>query len=154
MKIADPLDFLMGKWSITRSIYDHLSGTSGLFEGSVVYTEREPGDDSELERRVSYEESGELRFGTHTGEARRHLEYVRRSGTGLEVLFADGRPFIHLDLGTGAWQAIHPCRDDHHEIVITVPSRDQIRELWRVRGPETDYEASALLTRLADVTAN
>ena len=149
MKIAQPLPFLLGHWGITRSIYDHRSGISGLFEGSAVFTEREPNGKSGLVTRASYEESGELQFATHTGEAHRRLEYVGRGGTGVEVFFPDGRPFIHIDLSTGTWQAVHPCCDDHHQIAITVPSGNEIREFWRVRGPNKDYAASALLKRLA-----
>jgi hypothetical protein len=147
MKVADPLHFLLGNWSITRSIHDHRSGGSGMFEGLAVFTETEFDENSGLVTRASYEELGELRFGAHAGEAHRRLEYVRRGSAGIEVFLADGGPFVHLDLSTGTWQATHPCGDDHHEIVFTVASADEIREFWRVRGPETDYEAEAFLKR-------
>jgi hypothetical protein len=150
MQIADPLRFLLGTWSITRSIDDHRSGMSGLFEGSAVFTEIEIDEDSGLVTRASYEESGDLQFASHKGEAHRRLEYrAPIDGNSIDVVFSDGSPFIHLDLGGEVWRAVHLCGDDYQEIAITVPTGNEVRELWRVRGPETDYEASAVLTRLA-----
>jgi hypothetical protein len=146
MEIADLLRFLLGDWSITRSISDHRSGLSGTFEGSAVFTALS--EDSGLLTRASYEESGTLQFGTHTGEAHRRLEFVRGGDASIEVFFADGRPFVRLDLTPELWQATHLCGDDHHAIAYTVVSEGEIREFWRVRGPETDYEAVALLKRL------
>jgi hypothetical protein len=149
MKIADPLSFLLGTWSLTRSIHDHRSGASGVFEGSAAFTAIERSERTGLVIRAGYEESGELRFGTYTSEAHRRLEYVRRGATAVEVFFPDGSPFVQLDFSTGTGRAVHPCRDDHHEIAITVLSGDEIREDWQVSGPQTEYEASALLKRLS-----
>jgi Family of unknown function (DUF6314) len=146
MESVDALDFLLGNWSISRSLHDHQSDISGSFVGSAVFTELET---SGFVRRAGYEESGKLQFGTHTGDARRRLVFVGQGGTGVEVVFADGSPFVDLDLRTGTWQGIHPCRDDSHEIVFAVASRNEIREFWRVRGPQNDYEASAILKRLS-----
>lgn len=148
MKVADPLHFLLGNWNITRSIHDHRSGISGMFEGLAIFAEREFNENSGLVTRASYEESGELQFGTYAGEAHRRLEYVRRGAASIEVFFADESPFLQLDLRTGTWQATHPCGDDHHEIAFTVPSEAEIREFWRVHGPQTDYEAAAIFKRL------
>jgi Family of unknown function (DUF6314) len=75
MDIADPLQFLLGAWSVTRSIDDHQSGEFGAFEGSAMFTETEVDEDSGRVTRASYEESGELRLGSHSSEAHRRLEY-------------------------------------------------------------------------------
>jgi hypothetical protein len=50
---------------------------------------------------------GELRFGAHTGQARRTLEYRQLDDVTVMVYFANGRPFVDLDLSTGAWQNNH-----------------------------------------------
>jgi Family of unknown function (DUF6314) len=149
MDIADPLQFLLGAWSITRSIDDHQSGDSGTFEGSAVFTETEVDGDFGRVTKASYEESGELRLGSHTSEAHRRLEYrAPRCGAVVDVFLSDGSPFIHLDLSSGTWQGVHLCGDDRQEISITVPTGNEFRELWRVRGPETDYEAITIFHRL------
>jgi Family of unknown function (DUF6314) len=149
MNIADPLQFLLGAWAITRSIDDHQSGEFGTFEGSAVFTETEVDGGSGRVTTASYEESGGLRLGSHTSEAHRRLEYRAPSpGTGVDVFLSDGSPFIHLDLSNGTWQGVHLCGNDQQEISIAVPTEDEIQELWRVRGPETDYEASTVFKRL------
>jgi hypothetical protein len=148
MEIVDTLGFLRGTWAIVRSIEDHRIGTRGSFKGTATLISLPIDSDVALEPRAHYAEVGELRFGTHTGRARRTLEYRQVDAVTVMIYFADGRPFVDLDLRTGVWQSDHVCGDDRHEIATFVRSGDMVVERWRVRGPMTDYEAIALHTRV------
>lgn len=140
MEIVDTLGFLLGTWQVDRSIEDHRSGTQGSFAGTAAFTC--------TDGRAHYEESGELHFGAHVGETRRGLDYARSDATTVALLFTDGRPFVDLDLSTGAWRSIHLCGDDRYQITTLVRSADLIEERWWVAGPTKDYEAVTILTRL------
>ncbi|HTU84752.1 MAG TPA: DUF6314 family protein [Solirubrobacteraceae bacterium] len=139
MEVEDTLAYLAGTWTLTRAIVDHRSGSSGSFDGVArVHT---------LGRRGRYEEQGRLRFGGYDGSARRALELVVLDARGVAVLFADGRPFFHLDLVTGTCQAVHRCSLDRYELEFGASSPDLLLERWRVRGPEKDYEAQTTWRR-------
>jgi hypothetical protein len=56
--------------------------------------------------------------------------------------------YVDLDLRSGTWRSLHPCAEDHYEIVTVVRSPDEVEERWRVRGPAKDYEAVTMLRRL------
>ena len=148
MEIVDTLGFLRGTWEIERSIEDHRARIRGSFKGSAILTEMSIGCDVGLGARARYTEVGELRFGSHTGQARRTLEYRQLADMTVMVYFANGTPYVHLDLGTGAWQTDHLCGDDRHEISTFVRSDSIVEERWRVRGPATNYEAITMHTRV------
>src|SRR5215470_571872 len=133
MKILDTLDFLQGSWDLNRSIEDHRSRTSASFHGTAVVavtsmrSDQEPG-------RANYDEAGELCIGTHAGPASRHLEYTTELGSGVVMIyFADGRPFVDLDIRTGRWQSVHDCGADRYELTTIVRSHGVVEEHWRVR---------------------
>lgn len=148
-QIADTLTFLLGAWNLRRSIQDHRSGTDGLFEGRAVLTGAGSGAGSGAGAgRARYDEEGELSFGAHRGPASRHLEYARLDSTAVFLYFSNGRPFVDLDLRTGAWRGVHDCVDDRYEIETVVRSDRVLQEYWRVRGPDTSYDAVTTLTRI------
>jgi hypothetical protein len=146
MVVIDTLDFLVGTWTVERSIEDHRSGISGYFQGRAVLVGSAAEEGTAAVARASYHEAGELRYGAHVGPAWRSLEFVRLSGA-VMVYFTDGRPYIDLDLRSGAWQGEHQCVADHYEVRTVVRSLDELHELWRVRGPDTDYDATTTLRR-------
>jgi hypothetical protein len=146
MEIIDTFSFLLGQWSLERSLTDHRSGTDGRFEGQVTVA----GGLSGRDRRARYHETGTMRFGTHQGPASRSLELVRLESTVVMVHFADGKPFVELDLRGGTWRSSHPCREDSYEILTVVRSPGEVEERWRVRGPTKDYDAMAILRRLEE----
>lgn len=148
MEIVDTLGFLRGTWVIARSIEDRRTGTRGSFKGTATLTEVPIGGDAALEARAHYAEVGELRFGSHSGQARRTLEYRRLDDVTVMIYFANGRPFVDLDLSTGVWQSTHLCGDDRHEIATFVRSGNAMQERWRVQGPMTNYEAVTIHTRV------
>lgn len=147
MLIADTLGFLLGAWDLSRAITDHRGGTLGSFAGRAVVATTEPREAAVQPRIARYDETGELRLGSHRGAASRSLEYARRDDGTLLLYRPGGQPFVDLDLTSGAWRASHRCGDDHYEISTVVRSSGIVREYWRVRGPLKDYTAVTTLTR-------
>lgn len=147
MLIADTLGFLLGSWHLSRSFTDHRYGMRGSFHGQAVLAMTRPCDATARLERAQYNETGELCLGSHRGSAHRSLEYARRDDGTLMLYRPGGRPFIELDLTSGAWQASHLCGNDHYEISTVVRSRDIVQEYWRVRGPAKDYTAVTTLSR-------
>jgi hypothetical protein len=96
---------------------------------------------------LCYLETGELRFGTHTGPATRTLRYQGRPDGTVDVRFADGHLFYRLDLRSGRCTAIHHCRADRYEITYLVLGENAMEERWQVQGPGKDYQATATLIR-------
>lgn len=148
MQVIDTFAFLLGTWDLDRSIEDRRSGIRGSFSGKATLAEAEPNQGSVLGGRARYDERGELHFGTHRGPASRLLEYTRLNGAAVMLYFANGRPFVDLDLRRGAWRSIHYCGDDRYEIATIVRSCGVVQENWRVRGPGKDYGASTTLMRI------
>jgi hypothetical protein len=146
------LDFLLGSWRAERVIEDHRIGRRGTFVGTSTFTEFERPDKSPLERKASFDETGELRFGTYQGTSHRALEYVQIARTLVQIFFTDGQPFICLDLSSGTWQGTHHCVHDYYEITFAIKSNDVLQERWRIQGPNKDYSAEATLTRIGILT--
>jgi Family of unknown function (DUF6314) len=152
LRIEDALEFFAGLWDLDRSIEDHRSGARGTFRGRASLTEIPAGAGPAAER-LSYEEAGELLFGAYRGPAHRTLEYVRLQDASVQLCFADGRPFIDVDLSGGHCTRVHDCGEDRYEISMIAISRDLMEERWRVRGPEKDYDALTTLRRVDEEPA-
>ncbi len=142
--VADTLAFLLGTWEIRRVVEDHRLGCTGSFTGTVR-VERSAGG---AEGSATYREVGEVRFGAHRGPAHRLLELRPRVDGAVMVHFADGRPFVDLDLRGGTWRAIHDCAADSYELTTAAQSSTLLTERWCVRGPTKRYDAEATLVRL------
>ena len=142
MRVTNTLAFAAGHWRIERVLEDHRSGTGGRFAGRAALTGPDlPGGP------LQYLETGELRFGTHTGPATRALRYQGRPDGTVDVRFADGHFFYRLDLRSGRCVAVHQCRADRYEITYLALSENVMEERWQVQGPGKDYQATATLTR-------
>lgn len=107
-----------------------------------------PSQRSALVGRARYDEQGELHFGAHVGPASRRLGYTRLSTGAAMLHFVDGRPFVDLDLRSGAWRSAHSCGDDLYEIATIVRSSAVVQENWRVTGPGKGYDAVTTLVRV------
>lgn len=148
MEISDTFSFLVGRWRIHRSITDHRSGNRGSFTGGGTFVVVDTEASGPRARRARYDETGMVSFGAHTGPASRQLEYIAANAGAVSINFADGRPFVDLDLRRGHWRSVHPCADDCYEITTTVQSPDVLEERWAVRGPTKSYDAVTSLTRI------
>lgn len=151
VEIVDAVGFLLGKWWLSRSIEDHQSGIHASFQGTAELFEDEPDSSSVIGGRAHYEEKGELHYGSYRGPAFRRLDYVRSDDASAMLYFADGRPFVDLDLRNGTWQSSHLCANDHYEIFTLVRSSTIVNESWRVWGPSTNYEAATMFTRMGSI---
>lgn len=167
MRVSDTLAFAAGHWRIERVLADHRSGTQGRFTGSATLSDPAPSDpapgdlvpgDPALSEAddpgptpsrpaLRYLETGELRFGTHSGPATRTLCYQGRPDGTVDVRFTDGHLFYRLDLRSGRCVAVHQCRADRYEITYLVLSENAMEERWQVQGPGKDYQATATLIR-------
>lgn len=141
VRVDDTLGFLLGEWSLERHLHDRLSGERAVFTGTASVTRLRGPEGS-----ASYEERGRLRCGAHDGEATRVLELARR-GAAVLARFADGRPFVEIDLRTGRAACVHLCGGDRYELSFAVLAPDELEERWRVEGPETAYVARTVLRR-------
>lgn len=151
MEIVDAIDFLLGIWRLSRSIEDHRYGIHASFQGTAELFEDEPGSSAVIGGRAHYEEKGELHYGSHRGPAFRKLDYARSENATAMLYFADGRPFVDLDLRNRTWRSSHLCGSDHYEISTQIRSSTIVSEAWRVWGPSTSYEATTTLTRMGSI---
>ncbi|WP_331771781.1 DUF6314 family protein (plasmid) [Embleya sp. NBC_00888] len=142
--VPDTAAYLVGRWSIDRAVTDERSGARGTFVGTAVFRRT---DDELLEM-----ESGEFVWaGTANPASRTHRLVPRADGT-VDVLFADGRPFHHLDLRTGRWHTRHPCAADRYDGEFTVVSQDEWHLLWRVEGPTKTQTLTSVYRRIHTVS--
>jgi len=137
MRVPDPLRYLTGTWSITRTLND--AGRTGTFTGTATFTPDGGG--------LAYEERGVLDLGHWHGDSYRRLHYAPAPSGLLAVTFEDGRFFHDLDLSGGEWTVHHPCRADAYEGRFTVLSADEWRQEWRVRGPAKDQLIQSVFSR-------
>ena len=142
----DTLDILLGNWRLERSIEDRRAEVTGSFTGVASLTCTAPAGGSSG-RRATYRETGRLSFGRYRGPAARGLEYVEQPDGTVLLCFTDGRPYIEVDLRTGACARVHDCGADRYEIRFDVLADGVLEERWLVRGPSKDYESLTTLTR-------
>lgn len=131
--VPDALAHLRGSWWVTRSVRDLAGGDLGRFEGITLFGPLEGGG-------LLHQESGTFTWRGVPRPAERTLRFLPGPGGTVDVRFADGRPFHHLDLSTGRYVADHPCSADLYRGEFTVRDEDHWRTVWRVRGPAKDLE--------------
>ena len=136
--------YLAGDWNVVREIADHRSGQAGEFRGQASF--RSPPDRAGCGV-LDFAEQGELRFGAHRGPASRSLRYHGRADGGADVRFTDGTAFFRLDLRSGSCRAVHLCRADRYAVTVTWLGPDCFTEIWRVTGPDKDYDMTTAYTR-------
>lgn len=146
--MAGILDGLLGTWAVARSIEDHRTSTRGAFVGTATVSPLDADGEPGVVGRARYVEDGELRFGGHTGPATRALRFEELADGILRLRFDDGRPFVEVDLTSGAWEGVHPCGEDIYSITMAVHSPERREERWTVRGPAKDYDAHTVLSLL------
>jgi hypothetical protein len=146
----ETLDFLLGTWRVERTVNDHRGGNQGHFRGTATFLRADNAISNRDNDRVRFDEVGDYSVDDYHGEARRTLEYVASSESAVAISFVDGQHFIDLNLASGESRDEHLCNLDHYEITTMVRDRDHIEERWRVTGPQKDYDAVALLTRVTD----
>jgi Family of unknown function (DUF6314) len=145
MPVPDTLAFLRGRWRLERRLDDHRAGVCGTFTGEAEFAAT---DDPAMLR---YTERGELRFGGHTGPARRALVLWALPDGTADVRFADGGEFYVLDLRSGQWTARHGCGADEYVVSYQVIAAGWLEERWHAFGPSKAYETVTTLRRASAV---
>lgn len=135
--VSDLRGHLLGRWRVERRVFDRRRGEIGTFSGEL-YFESGPGG-------LRASETGRMSYGETESDAERVLLYHFEGRGRARVLFADGRFFHELDLGTGRARVSHLCGDDTYIGGFWAVSRDVLLQRWRVLGPRKDL---VLLGRL------
>lgn len=146
MEVRDTLGFLLGRWRVGRTLFNHRGGTIAQFTGRARVMATTTVAPVFGPAEAALVEIGVVTVGPHRGPASRRLRYRDANGAAA-AQFADGREFVSLDLRGGAWRAVHDCGLDRYEIETVVVGPDVIEERWRVRGPAKDYDAVATFIR-------
>jgi hypothetical protein len=137
-------EYLLGTWRVERALHDDGLG-DGTFTGEATFTREDGGV-------VRWVETGRLVLGRYDGPAARTLEIVP-DGAGLQVRFADGRPFHRLDLHDGHCALDHPCGDDRYRGEFLVRGPDAFAIDWQVSGPAKAQRLSGRYERAARPTS-
>jgi hypothetical protein len=144
----DTFRFLMGNWSLRRTIDDHLAQIQITVEGTAAVTGTVEGAPEGRSRSGVYVENGELCINGHHWPTNRLLTMTSESDAPIILRFGDTRVFADLDLRNGIWHATHHCGQDLYRITTSIVSDQEIEELWQVTGPNKHYTATTNLQRV------
>lgn len=140
--VPDVLAYLAGEWRTERAVRDLASGAEGEFSGTTAFGRLEGGG-------LLSRESGTFVWQGVPRPAERTLRFLPGATPGTaDVHFFDGRPFHHLDLGSGHHVADHPCVADLYRGEFTVLDAEHWRTVWRVGGPAKDLVLTTEYTRV------
>ena len=149
--------YLLGSWTVERTLLDRSTGTRGSFTGVVRFTDTPDGGG------LSYREEGTVSWASvpggpagtpFSGPASR--EYLLRpTGTPdtLDMFFPDGRPFHRMGFGPQSGRDQHWCSPDTYRVHYTWTGPDEFRYQWDVTGPAKDQLLTSVLLRTDEATA-
>ena len=140
--------YLLGSWSVERTLRDRSSGTRGTFTGVARFS---PADDDGLD----FHEEGTVRWptpdgGAFTGPAsRNYILQPADSPDAMDMTFPDGRPFHRMSFRETASQDNHWCDPDTYRVTYALRGPDEFSYSWDVQGPRKDLLLESVLRRLA-----
>ena len=124
------LHHFIGSWRVERTIEDR-RGPPGRFAGLARLSPEGEG--------LRYREEGTLTLGDGRPMAA-HRDYLwREAGDGIDVLFADGRPFHRFRPEGRALGSDHPCGRDLYRVTYDFAAWPRWTADWTVTGPAKDY---------------
>ncbi len=125
LRLAD----FSGRWRFTRRIEGQGNAPGRLFDGIAEFRPAAGG--------LIYREAGEARLG---GRAAQLLWRAgdRQGESGVDLCFADGSDFHHLDLRTPVATAWHQAGASRHELSYNFTRWPQWRAIWRLRDAASD----------------
>ncbi|MDJ0353286.1 DUF6314 family protein [Pseudarthrobacter sp. PH31-O2] len=140
--------YLLGSWTVERSLLDRSNGTRGTFTGVVSF--KGSGDGGGLR----FREEGTAVWasaghGPFSGKASR--EYLlRRTGTPdtMDMFFPDGRPFHRMGFGPQTSRDQHWCDPDRYRVSYSKGGPDDFSYQWDVTGPAKDQRLVSVLRRI------
>lgn len=124
-----------GRWMVRRLAIDYLARSSYRFAGTATIDGG------------SFAETGTVSLGANEFPATRQYDLVAKD-TGIEVFFADGRPFIML-AAMPDQRVHHLCGADDYRGRFFFRGNDEWAERWRVIGPRKNYASLSLYRRMA-----
>jgi hypothetical protein len=133
--------YLLGSWTVERSLWDRASGARGTFTGVVRYSGTPDGG-------LVLREDGTMTWPTHTGPAFR--EYLLRPGdspAAMDVYFPDGKPFHRMSFRDHANEDSHWCDPDDYKVNYLWGGLDAFSYAWDVQGPAKDLLLESRLRR-------
>ncbi len=141
-------DYLLGNWTVDRTLLDRATGSRGTFTGVVRFTDT---DDGGLRFReegtVHWTPAGAAPF---TGPASR--EYLLKPSATpdtMDMFFPDGRPFHRVGFGAQHNRDTHWCDPDTYRVGYTRVGPDEFHYRWDVTGPAKDLLLESVLHRSA-----
>jgi hypothetical protein len=146
----DLRDYLLGSWSVDRTLLDRATGTSGTFTGVVRYSAVNDGGG------LSFHEEGTVRLAAtavdgkpFSGPAvRDYVLHPAETSDAMDVSFPDGRPFHRMSFRPNASQDQHWCDPDTYRVTYVLSGPDHFSYAWDVRGPQKDLLLESVLRRL------
>ena len=146
--LPDLRAYLLGSWSVDRTLWDRTSGARGTFIGVARFS---PTDDA---GGLAFHEEGTVRLptpdgGTFTGPATRDYRLQPAdSPDAMDMTFPDGRPFHRMSFQDAASQDDHWCDPDTYRVTYTLRGPDEFGYSWDVQGPRKDQLLESVLRRL------
>ncbi|WP_251039860.1 DUF6314 family protein [Arthrobacter sp. ISL-72] len=140
--------YLLGSWSVERTLWDRSSDARGTFTGVARFSPKN--DDGGL----AFHEEGTMRWptpagDTYTGPASRdYLLHPADSPDAMDMTFPDGRPFHRMSFRTEASQDRHWCDPDSYRVTYALRGPHEFSYAWDVRGPRKDLLLESVLRRL------
>lgn len=132
--VGDIRSFLLGAWSLSRTINDVRQNMPGVMQATAVIGLRGDGEGGDY----VYSEEGDLSFGDYRETAHRTYLYTFPEPHVAEVLFDDGRPFYRLDLSDGYWTVDHVCDNDAYRGAFRADGPNVWRSNWYITGPDKE----------------
>lgn len=142
--------YLLGSWSVERTLLDRAAGTRGSFSGVVQFTGNDGGG-------LRLREDGTVSWTSYTAEpftGPASREYLLRPGDTpavMDVFFPDGRPFHRMGFTAQSSKDRHWCDPDSYRVGYELIGPDDFRYRWDVTGPAKDQLLESVLHRLGDL---
>jgi hypothetical protein len=155
--------YLLGSWSVDRTLWDRRSGARGTFAGVVRFTALNSGTENSGNDGgggLSLHEEGTVRWPTSAGEAftgpasRDYLLQATDSPDTMVMTFPDGRPFHRMSFSEAASQDKHWCDPDTYRVTYALLGPDEFSYVWDVQGPNKDQLLESVLRRLGPATCD
>jgi hypothetical protein len=148
--------YLLGSWTVARTLLDRAPGSRGTFTGVVRFTETDDGG-------LRFREEGTVSWASVPGgpagtpfsgpASREYLLRPTAAPDTMDMFFPDGRPFHRMGFGPRSSQDQHWCDPDTYRVRYTRTGPDEFRYEWDVTGPAKDQLLTSVLRRTPDTGA-
>jgi len=140
--------YLLGDWSVDRTLLDRATRSRGTFTGVVRFTETNDGG-------LRFREEGTVQWNPAGGTpfagpaSREYLLRASATPDAMDMFFPDGRPFHRIGFGGQDHRDTHWCDPDTYRVEYTKLGPDEFHYRWDVTGPAKDLLLESALHRTA-----